>query len=321
MPMLTKKTGMKILPTAPRSVTIRSWPSTRPRARPAMNAPMMKASLVTSATAANARINMNETTTSVEPPLAYRFTRRMKCGTITRPTIPAPTRNKAARPIVSSTVPTPTSPPVTDLTTTVRITSPSTSSTTAAPRTIRDSSAFSVPRSPNTRAVIPTLVAVSAAPMNTAGFVSCPSASATPKPVANGTTTPITATAVATPPTRRRSIRSISMPTRNSSNSTPTWASTSIDTPRSPVSSTQPSTEGPMMMPPMISPSTAGVPIRSASSPNSTAAPSTTRRSRSRRAMSTAPSVSASTERNITAPPASALGELRSARPHAVRPA
>ena len=34
--------------------------------------------------------------------------------------------------------------------------------------------------------------------MNTAGFVSCPSASATPKPVANGTTTPISATAVAT---------------------------------------------------------------------------------------------------------------------------
>ena len=39
---------------------------------------------------------------------AYRLTRRMKCGTNTRPTIPAPTRNNAARPMVSSTVPTPT---------------------------------------------------------------------------------------------------------------------------------------------------------------------------------------------------------------------
>ena len=61
-------------------------------------------------------------------------------------------------------------------TTTVRITRPSTSSATAAPRTTRASVVASARMSPNTRAVMPTLVAVSAAPRKMDVVVSCPRA-------------------------------------------------------------------------------------------------------------------------------------------------
>ena len=50
--------------------------------------------------------------------------------------------------------------------TTARTSSPSTSSITAAPRTIRPSVLSAFPRSPSTRAVMPTLVAQSVAPTN-----------------------------------------------------------------------------------------------------------------------------------------------------------
>ena len=58
-----------------------------------------------------------------------------------------------------------TVPAVTTRTTMVSSTSPMTSSATAAPSTVRASTRVSAPRSLNTRAVIPTLVAASAAPM------------------------------------------------------------------------------------------------------------------------------------------------------------
>ena len=161
MPMETKKIGISTLPTAPRSFVIRSCPSTRPRARPAMNAPMMKASFVASATAANARMIMKATTTSVEPDFACRLTAAHEVRDEHQPD---DRRRRRERPWQGrgfpSTVITPTDSPVTDFTTTVRITRPSTSSTTAAPSTMRDSGALSVPRSPNTLAVMPTLVAV-----------------------------------------------------------------------------------------------------------------------------------------------------------------
>ena len=71
-----------------------------------------------------------------------------------------------------STLSTDTEPSDTIRTTTVRITSPRTSSATAAPSTVRASTVARARRSLNTRAVIPTLVAASAAPRNNAVFAS-----------------------------------------------------------------------------------------------------------------------------------------------------
>ena len=67
-----------------------------------------------------------------------------------------------------------TEPSVTSRTTTVRTTRPMTSSATAAPSTIRASVVARARRSPKTRAVMPTLVAVSAAPTNSAVLKSSP---------------------------------------------------------------------------------------------------------------------------------------------------
>ena len=78
------------------------------------------------------------------------------------------TRNATATPTIPRTVAIETVPSVTIRTTTVRITSPSTSSATAAPSTVRASTEVSARRSLNTRAVMPTLVAASAAPRNSA---------------------------------------------------------------------------------------------------------------------------------------------------------
>ena len=72
-----------------------------------------------------------------------------------------------------------TEPSETSRTTTVRITRPSTSSATAAPSTVRASTVASARRSLNTRAVMPTLVAASAAPMKSDSLLPWPSAVAT----------------------------------------------------------------------------------------------------------------------------------------------
>ena len=145
---------------------------------------------------------------------------------------------RAQRPSVTTRKPTATSddrprrraidtePSDTRRTTTVRITSPSTSSATAAPSTVRASTVASARRSLNTRAVMPTLVAASAAPMNSDWLLSCPSAVATTKPPTIGTTTPTTATDIEARPTAPSSPRSISMPTPSSSRITPSSPST-----------------------------------------------------------------------------------------------
>ena len=114
-----------------------------------------------------------------------------------------------------------TLPSVTTRVTTVRMTRPSTSSATAAPSTVRASTDASARRSPNTRAVMPTLVAVSAAPTKTASSPENPSARPATAPVAIGTTTPTTATRIEARPTDRRSRRSISSPTSSRSRITP----------------------------------------------------------------------------------------------------
>ena len=86
------------------------------------------------------------------------------------PTNAVTTRNPIATSTITATSATDTEPSDTRRTTTVRITSPSTSSATAAPSTVRASTVASARRSLNTRAVMPTLVAASAAPMNSDWF-------------------------------------------------------------------------------------------------------------------------------------------------------
>ncbi len=94
--------------------------------------------------------------------------------------------------MIPATDRTDTDPSVTSRTTTVRTMSPITSSATAAPSTMRASVVARALRSPNTRAVMPTLVAVSAAPTNSAVLKSSPIRPMAPMPSAIGAITPIT---------------------------------------------------------------------------------------------------------------------------------
>ena len=93
-------------------------------------------------------------------------------GAARAPTAVVATRNASAMAKMPTTLNTDTDPSDTILTTTVRITSPRTSSATAAPSTVLASTLASARRSLNTRAVIPTLVAASAAPRNSAVLAS-----------------------------------------------------------------------------------------------------------------------------------------------------
>jgi hypothetical protein len=92
------------------------------------------------------------------------------------PRIAATSRKPMATPRMTATSRTETDPSDTRRTTTVRMINPSTSSTTAAPSTVRASTVASARRSLNTRAVIPTLVAARAAPMNNDSLPVWPSA-------------------------------------------------------------------------------------------------------------------------------------------------
>ena len=87
---------------------------------------------------------------------------------------------------------------------TARTTRPRTSSMTAAPRIVWPSPLWTAPRSRSTRAVMPTLVAASVAPMNrwTSSGLPGSSHAVTPQPSATGATTPNTATRSAEGPTR-----------------------------------------------------------------------------------------------------------------------
>ena len=166
------------------------------------------------------------------------------------------------------------------------------SSATAAPRTVRASMLASARRSPKTRAVMPTLVAVSAAPTKTASLPSNPSPSPAKMPVTIGTTTPTIATAMDARPTDLSSRRSISMPTSSSRRMTPSSASVRMTS----FGSTKPKTDGPMSTPAKISATTAGMLMRSAISAAIFAATSTTRMSTSTELTSTGCAPSGSLE-------------------------
>ena len=151
-------------------------------------------------------------------------------------------------------VPIPTVPCSTMRVTTVRMMSPSTSSTTAAPSTVRASTVASARKSPNTRAVIPIDVAVSAAPTKSDVLIDSPSSELAPKPSVIGRTTPMIATKILARPTLLSSRMSVSSPTWMSNKMTPSSARKNS---MSPVL-TRPKTEGPIRIPAKISPMTAG---------------------------------------------------------------
>ncbi len=139
----------------------------------------------------------------------------------------------------------------------------------------------------STRAVIPTLVAVSVAPIKmwTSSGSSGMKSAATPQPRKNGAMTPARATSSDESPTSIISPRSDSSPTSNSRIMTPISASAAIvgSVLSGSVACMPTSARLPMTIPPTSSPRTAGWFIRSKSSPPSlptikiTATPSSTK--------------------------------------------
>ncbi len=186
-------------------------------------------------------------------------------------------RNATATNTIHSTLSADTEPEVARRTTTVRMTRPITSSATAAPSTVRDSTIANALRSPSTRAVMPTLVAVSAAPTKIASLPVIPTALPNAAPPTNGRMTPTIATVSDARPTAASSLSSSSEPTSRSNRMTPISPSTrntSLELTRS-------RTDGPIKMPARISPTTAGMLSRSMSSAATFAATSTIKMSSS----------------------------------------
>ncbi len=255
------------------------------RAMPATNAPTMGASLARSASSAKARVKAKARATRVPTERDDRSIAANSGGAKRRPTKLPSTRKRTATRMMPATDRIDTEPSVTRRTTTVSTTRPITSSATAAPSTTRASRVARARRSPKTRAVMPTLVAVSAAPTNRAVLKSSPMSNMAPRPSTRGATTPIVATWMDVRPTLLSSLRSISSPTSSRRRITPISPRVRSTSPPPPPP-TRSSSDGPMMMPAMISPTTAGMPMRSETSAASLAATSTIRMLRRISAMS-----------------------------------
>ena len=259
MPMYRKKTGINIWPREATSRSTRSLVLMRRSASPATKAPIIGARCALSASTENASATPIAETETVAVERLNLLINEKILGNVAKPTIEVRSKNPTASPMVVAMVEMPTDPCSTMRVTTVRMMSPSTSSTTAAPSTVRASTVASARKSPNTRAVIPILVAVSAAPINNAVFVDSPIANPAPMPRAIGKTTPIMATSIDARPTLLSSATSVSSPTWINRKITPNSASTNNMS----LPDTRPSTDGPMMIPAAISPITAGTWIRS----------------------------------------------------------
>ena len=255
---------------------MRSLTALRDRDSPATNAPTMGASFAASASSAKPSVNASAKATTVPADRALPCSHWNSAGPAREPTSVLTIRKRIATPMIEITSRIDTVPSETTRTTTVRMTSPSTSSATAAPSTVRASTLASARRSLNTRAVMPTLVAASAAPRNNAVLSPSPMALITRKPETMGTATPTSATEMDARPTAASSPRSISMPTWSNSRITPSSPSTaSVSLLR-----TRSNADGPITTPARISATTAGKPIRSAISAAIFAATRTIRMSR-----------------------------------------
>ncbi len=181
MPISRKNTGMNRWPTGVSSRWMCDAGRLRPSARPATNAPMIGASLASVASSATASAKASARAKSVADDRANRSMAANSRGATAMPTAVQTTRKATASPMMPPTAITSSEPsPVMSRTTTVRMTRPSTSSATAAPSTVLASMVASARRSPKTRAVMPTLVAVSAAATKRA------SSDPSPKPTATG---------------------------------------------------------------------------------------------------------------------------------------
>ena len=183
-------------------------------------------------------------------------------GNIVSPIVLVITRNTTASAVVETIVPRPTDPRSTTRVITVKIIRPKTSSATAAPRTIRASTVASARKSPNTRAVMPMLVAVSAAPKNNEGIISLPNKTPVPIPKTIGAKIPIKPTNKEARPTFFNSTTSVSRPTWSNKIITPS----SDITYKISLAFTKPRTELPIKIPAKISPITAGIASRSETS-------------------------------------------------------
>src|SRR6266487_3502186 len=275
MPICRKNTGTNTCAIGARLVPIEARVRVRASTTPATNAPTIGASCTTSARRAKARVKASARPIKVPSERASRSIQWNSGGASRTPTATPATRKATAAPTTSNSSCGAIEPPATRRTITVRITRPMTSSATAAPSTVRASARDNAFRSPKTRAVMPTLVAVRAAATNSSTWWPCPASPVRRSPAqpnANGNTTPTVATDNAGRPTFSRSVSSVSSPTWSSSNSTPSWPSTASTW--SPP--TSPSAEGPTSTPSTSSPSTAGWPSRSDTSAPTLAATSTT---------------------------------------------
>ena len=142
---------------------------------------------------------------------------------------------------------------------------------------MRDSTIANAFRSPSTLAVMPTLVAASAAPTKIASFPVIPIALPNAAPPTNGKMTPTIATVIDARPTAASSLSSSSEPTSSSRRMTPISPSTR----KTSLELTRLRTDGPIKMPARISPTTAGMLSRSISSAATFAATSTIKMSSS----------------------------------------
>ena len=165
-PTTTKKIGMKKFPMSCTSRSICFPLSVRASTSPAANEPMMIAEPTRCAMYASRNANTTDAK-KIPRAMSIRSISRISAGASREPMTIASTTNPNAMTTTFSTDIIDSSPPPASVPQSVSSTSPIMSSTTAAPRMTCDSGSLRWPRSERTRAVIPTDVAVSAAPRNT----------------------------------------------------------------------------------------------------------------------------------------------------------
>ena len=169
-PTRTKKIGTKKCATSWTSCSMSPPRSVRASTSPAANAPMISAEPARSASQASVKANINDVKKSALTTRSLAI-QRIRCGARIEPiTIASATKPKASANIFAIASVVNFSPAAAALTT-ASSTRPRMSSTTAAPRMTCASSVFMWPRSERTRAVMPTEVAVSAAPRKIATVV------------------------------------------------------------------------------------------------------------------------------------------------------
>ena len=252
-PMNAKKNGGKNAYSGATSSSIGLWSFVSATIIPARNAPMIAARPICAESAASPRQMITAGSSGDSEKRGTCSSAGRACRSFVPPSAMNATNATATAAVIAiepmSTPPSAATPAATATSSSARM-----SSTIAAPRIVRLARRSSTPSSISTADVMPTLVAVSAAPRNRAVAVVSPSATARPMPPANGIATPSSPTDVAVRPTSRRSDSRVSSPTQNSRKTTPSSAKTSSTS----LGSTSPKTAGPTSTPARISPTIVG---------------------------------------------------------------